>query len=276
MRYDFRLMCKPTTNPPSKRFEYRTGRPQTRTFSPAEYFRYRNFLLTLPFCFYMLIGAPNIREKGTSMKLRSTALAVVFAVSLALALVSAAAHAQSGVYVMMDAQQFTQSGVLVNPGTHSNTDRPWILGAGYGVYYDINRLPYLGKLKTGPVVLGIDGRGDTLRQNAYGSQFSRQDGLFSIRVATRNTFVGVTPYVQGGFGIGHTKVPGRTSFSNNFIYQVGVGADRKLLAHVDWRVIDASAGFLGNYSTGYYPAAVGPNQSNYLVTLGTGLVFRLK
>ena len=43
------------------------------------------------------------------MKLRSIALV------LTVALVSAAAHAQSGVYLTMDAQQFTQKGVLVNP-----------------------------------------------------------------------------------------------------------------------------------------------------------------
>jgi hypothetical protein len=218
----------------------------------------------------MLIGAPNSSQKETSMKLRSIALV------LAVTLVSAAAYAQSGVYLTMDAQQFTQTGVDLPPFPNSaDVDRPWLYGPGYGVYYDVTRLPYLGALKTGPVVLGIDGRGDTLRLSEYGSTFARQDGIFSIRVATKNKFKGTTPYIQGGFGIGHTKVPFRTYYSNNFIYQFSVGADRKLRGRVDWRVIDASAGFLGNYSTGYYPLGVGPNQTNYMVTLGTGLVFRL-
>ena len=205
------------------------------------------------------------------MKLQSIALV------LAVGLASAAAHAQSGIYLTMDAQQFTQTGVNLPAHANSaNVDRPWLYGPGYGVYFDVTRLPYLGALKTGPVVLGIDARGDTLRLSQYGSTFARQDGILSIRVAPKSMFKGTTPYAQAGFCIAHTKVPFRTYFSNNFIYQVSVGADRKLRGRVDWRVIDASAGFLSNYSTGYYPSGVGPDQTNYMVTLGTGLVFRLR
>jgi hypothetical protein len=39
---------------------------------------------------------------------------------------------------------------------------------------------------------------------------------------------------------------------------------------MDWRVIEATAGFLGNFSGG-----VNTNNSNYIVTVGTGLVLRL-
>ena len=79
-----------------------------------------------------------------------------------------------------------------------------------------------------------------------------------------------TPYVQGGFGIGHTRIPFATHYSNNIVYQFGVGIDRKVHRNIDWRVVEATAGFLGNYQVGY-----GSNQSNYLVTVGTGLVFRV-
>jgi len=205
------------------------------------------------------------------MKLRSLALV------LAITLVSAAAHAQSGVYLTFDAQQFTQEGVDFPAHPNSaNIDRPWLFGAGYGVYYDVTHLPYFGKLKTGPVVFGIDGRGETLRLSEYGSTFNRQNGLFSIRAATKDKVKGVTPYIQGGFGIGHTKVPFRTSYSNNFLYQFSIGADKKIHKNIDWRIVEASAGSLADYNTGYYPAGVGPNQSNYHITLATGLVFRLK
>jgi opacity protein-like surface antigen len=218
----------------------------------------------------MLIGAPKLLAKGTPMKLRS--IAIVLTVALA----SAAAYAQTGVYVTMDAQQFTQEGVNTHPLSvgSQNIDRPWLYGPGYGVYYDVTHLPYLGKLKTGPVVIGVDGRGDTLRLSEYGSTFNRQDGIFSLRIATKRTFKGTTPYIQGGFGIGHTKVPFRTAYSNNFIYQFGAGVDMKVHKHIDWRVVEVTGGFLGNYNTGYYPLGVGANQSNYMITLGTGLVFR--
>jgi hypothetical protein len=198
------------------------------------------------------------------MKLRSIALV------LTVALASAAAYAQTGIYVTMDAQQFTQQGIYANPGLHGNVDRPWLFGPTYGIYYDVTRLPRYGALKTGPFAVGIDARGDTFRLSEYGSQLDRQDGIFSLRVAAKTPFMRSTPYVQGGFGIGHTRIPFATHYSNNFVYQFGVGIDRKVHRNIDWRVVEATAGFLGNYQVGY-----GSNQSNYLVTIGTGLVFRV-
>ncbi|MGA1983669.1 MAG: outer membrane beta-barrel protein [Acidobacteriaceae bacterium] len=204
------------------------------------------------------------------MKLRT--IAIVLTVVLA----SAAAYAQTGVYLSFSAQQFTQEGVNTF-STHAgsqNIDRPWLYGPTYGVYYDVTHLPYLGKLKTGPVVVGIDARGQTLRDGVYYGTFNAQDGIFSLRVATKNTVKGVTPYVEGGFGIGHTKVPGRTYYSNNLMYQFGVGVDYNVHKHIDWRIVEITGGFLGSYATGYYPSGVGPNQSNSILTLSTGLVFR--
>ena len=211
------------------------------------------------------------------MKLRSIALV------LTVALASAAAHAQVGIYVTGDTQRFTQEGVLAFPGTHTNIDSPWLFGATYGVYYDVTHLPYFGKLKTGAIVLGIDGRGDTFRLNEYGSALNRQDGIFSLRIATKKPvpqsfLLKSTLYLQGGFGIGHTRNPFRTYYNNDFLYQVSIGADRPLTHKskgVDWRVIEVSLSSLANYPTGYYSynggAAAG--QSNYSITLGTGIVF---
>jgi hypothetical protein len=199
------------------------------------------------------------------MKLRSLAL------FLAVALASAAAHAQAGVYLAFDAQQFTQNGVNAVPRPSGNTDQPWIFGPRYGIYYNFTRLPRLGELHTGPVVFGLDVHGDTLRVSEYGSQLDRQDALLSVRVATKNKLMGSTPYIQGGFGIGHTRVPFSATYSNNLIYQFGVGVDHKIRGRLDWRIVEADAGFLGNYVVGH-----GANQSNYLVTLSTGFVFRIR
>lgn len=205
------------------------------------------------------------------MKLRTIALVltVVFAFAVA--------HAQTGVYVTADTQQFNQMGVDGHAPPGGQTDRPLLIGAAYGVYYDIHHLPRHGAFKTGPIVLGIDARGDTFRLTEYGSQFDRQDGIFSIRVATKKPLMmKTTPYLQGGFGIGHTRIPFRTTYNNNFIYQVSLGADRKLRGRLDWRLFEVSAGALAKYPTGYYSfnGGAGPNQSNYLLTFGTGLVFR--
>lgn len=206
------------------------------------------------------------------MKLRT--IAIVLTVAFA----SAAAYAQSGAYLTFNAQMWTQEGVntyLTSPGSQ-NIDRPWLLGAGYGVYYDVTRLPYLGKLKTGPVVFGIDARGETFRNSVSYGTFNQENGIFSIRVATSKPVKGYTPYILGGFGLGHTKVPGRLSYSNNFTYQFGAGVDTQLHKKIDWRVIELRVGSLANYPTGYYPTGSAPNQSNYMITLGTGLVFRIR
>jgi len=202
------------------------------------------------------------------MKLRSIAFVLVPALAIALA---SAARAQSGAYVTFNAQQFTQDGIYANPGVHTNVDRPWLYGPGYGIYYNVTHLPKLGALKTGPFLVGIDGRGETLRLSEYGSQLDRQDGLFSLRLATKNQFLGTSPYIQGGFGIGHTRIPFAAHYSNNFIYQFSLGADRKIKSHLDWRIVEASAGSLASYTTG-----TGPNPSNYMVTLSTGIVYRLR
>jgi len=198
------------------------------------------------------------------MKLRT------IAIFLAAALASAAAHAQSGVYLSMDAQQFDQIGVRAIPLPHSqNTDRPWLFGPGFGVYYDVT---HLGKhdLKTGPIVLGIDGRGDILRLPAYGSQYDREDGILSLRIATKSTtYFHSTPYLIAGLGIGHTRIPSRTYYNNNLIYVAGIGFDRKLHRTIDWRMIEVAASTLGGYQVGY-----AAQQNNFQITVSTGVVFR--
>jgi hypothetical protein len=186
-------------------------------------------------------------------------------------LANAAAHAQSGVFLTFDAQQFTQDGIYAIPGIHGNVDRPWIFGPGYGIYYDIYRLPKLGALKTGPVVLGLDGRGATMRMAEYGSTLNRQDGIISLRAAPKNKVMNTTPYAIAGIGIGHTKIPLAKNYTNNIVYQFGFGLDRNVHKHMDWRVVEATAGFLQNYTVG-----TAPHPSNYLITLRTGVVFRIK
>jgi hypothetical protein len=195
------------------------------------------------------------------MKLRHIAILFAFAVA------SAAAHAQGGVYGTFSAQQFTRTGLVSNPPAgSSNSDKPWLYGPTVGAYYTVSRIPKLGELKTGPVAIGFDFRGDFL----HGSQYDRSDGLIGLRFTPKRLVKGITPYIQGSAGIGHTKLPKAPFYTNNWSYQFAIGADRKLKGHTDWRVIEASAGFLGSYVAG-----TAPNNSNYIITLGTGLAFRL-
>ena len=69
------------------------------------------------------------------------------------------------------------------------------------------------------------------------------------------------------------KMPGQLNYTNNWSYQFAIGADHKLkgrMSRMDWRVIEAKAGFLGNFVAG-----ANTNNNNYIVTVGTGLVVRM-
>ncbi len=193
------------------------------------------------------------------MKLRSIAILSAIAVA------STVAHAQAGVYATFDAQMFNRSGIFATAPAGGNSDSPWLYGPTIGAFYTIHKIPKLGELHTGPISLGLDGRGDFL----HGSLYDRSDAIVSLRVTPKHPFKGgLIPYVQGGAGLGHTKLPHASHFSNNWNYQFSVGADRKLKGHLDWRVVEVSGGFLGNYVAG-----ANLNQSNYNITLATGLVF---
>jgi hypothetical protein len=198
------------------------------------------------------------------MKLRSITLCFAFAVA------SVAAHAQSAIYAAFDAQEFTRTGIQATaPAGSSNSDSPWLYGPVFGVYYTPAQLhiPLLGKVKTGPVKIGFDARGDILRTN---TQYSRDDAIISLRVTPSSPLFGVRLYAQGGAGIGHTKVPGQLNYANNWSYQMAIGADKKLKGRIDWRIVEAGAGFLGSYKAG-----LGANDNNYMITLGTGFAVRL-
>jgi hypothetical protein len=208
------------------------------------------------------------------MKLRSLAPALALVLALGLA---PAAHAQSGIYFTFESQQFTQEGIYAHPGTHGNIDKPWLYGAGYGAYYTIHTVPVLNRVPVirkfhSPVNIGLDGRGETLRLSEYGSQLDREDGYISLRFSPKHEFGGTMPYAFGGFGIGHTRIPFHANYQNNIAYIFGVGVDKKIGKHIDWRVVEADGGFLNSYAVGFGAL---PNQSNYQITLGTGIVFRI-
>lgn len=208
------------------------------------------------------------------MKLRS--LMPVLALALAAGFTSAA-RAQSGLYLTFESQQFTQEGIYAHPGTHTNIDQPWLYGAGYGAFYTVHHVPLLNKTPIirkvrVPFNVAFDGRGETLRLREYGSQLDREDGYLSLRFSPRHDIRGTVPYAFGGFGIGHTRIPFQAHYQNNLAYIFGVGVDRKIKQHIDWRIVEADGGFLNSYAVGAAPM---PNQSNYEITLQTGLVFHI-
>jgi len=193
------------------------------------------------------------------MKLRSIVILFVLVIA------SAVANAQAGIYATFSAEQFTRTGLVASPPAgSSNSDSPWLYGPTFGAFYTITHIPKLGELKTGPIAIGLDARGDVLRTN---TAYSRDDAIVSLRITPKKAFFKLLPYAQGGAGLGHVKVPGQLNFTNNWSYQFAIGADRKLKHDVDWRVVEFEGGFLGNYVAG-----TGNNPTNYNIMLSTGLV----
>ncbi len=189
------------------------------------------------------------------------------AILLAFALASAVANAQAGLYGTFDAERFNRSGInAVAPAGSNNEDNPWLYGSTVGAFYTLHKIPKLGTLHTGPVNIGIDGRGDFL----HGSLYTRSDGLIGLRITPKTAIMGITPYVQGSAGVGHTKLPRAFNGTNNWSYQFAVGADRKIKGQVDWRVVEVSGGWLQDFVAG-----ANASNSNYNFKLSSGFVYRI-
>jgi hypothetical protein len=101
------------------------------------------------------------------------------------------------------------------------------------------------------------------------SPYSRDEAIVSLRLSPRKTMMNLMPYIQGGAGLGHTKVPGQTFFTNNWDYDFAVGADRSLTKLLAVRV-EVSGGFMGDYAAG-----TNVNNSNHLLNFAGGLVIRI-
>ena len=178
---------------------------------------------------------------------------------LALALVPIAARAQLALYATVDADRRSQSNLFAFPPAGSSNDSStWLYGPTVGVYYDFIHL--------GPLVAGVDLRGEFVR----GSGYTRNSGLGGVRVAIKPPILPIKPYVQGSLGVAHTNGPGSPTYANNLEYRIAGGLDLTVLPRIDWRILEVGGGSLVNYSFGS-----GFNQSNSLLSFGTGLVFRV-
>ena len=193
------------------------------------------------------------------MKLRTIALV------LSVALVSAAAHAQTGVYLTGDAQQFTQKGVdytLTSPSS-KNIDKLWLYGAAYGVYYDF--------FHSGPLTAGFDVRESDLHAN----NAMLRSFLVGARVSAKPFTRPIKPYAQFSLGLGTTKPPVGTVHVSKFDYVLYGGVDYTLQKHIDFRVMEIGYGSLTTVST----ATVGGGGTQYIpastqISFSSGLVFR--
>jgi hypothetical protein len=167
-----------------------------------------------------------------------------------------------------DAEFHQESGTYVHPRPdQDNTRTSWLYGPTVGMYMDFNRAGPIKFTSFKPATVGLTVRENIVRNAGY----SRDSTLFGIRVAAREPLFHFKPYVEGSMGVGHVAIPNVPNYQNKLEYRGFIGMDRQFKKRIDWRVVEFGGGSLANY----LPYAGSP-QNNFIVTVSTGVVFRLK
>lgn len=184
-----------------------------------------------------------------------------FVAALAFAGLATAAHAQLGVYGMVQGENIKNITCVDPSGTcaaANGTAKPW--GGTVGAYYDFKNF--------GPVRLGGDVRGSFL--NANKSAFSYQGGgglvrhysfLGGARATVRTPFHVLRPYAQISGGLGRTNATAPGGYGDYGQVQGFVGLDLALFPALDFRAIEFGAGEI-----------FGSN-SHSIQSVGIGIVF---
>jgi len=168
-------------------------------------------------------------------------------------LVAASARAQVGLYANFTGANLdtTQTVYTALTNTVATTSGSTVVyGPTFGVYAD---LPI-------PVIkIGADLRGSFLRASGY----RHSSGKLGPRLAVNIPVVKLEPYGEFLVGVGsYITTPNTTTSTTHVDYGYVVGVDRKLIALIDWRVLEFEY-------TNYYNGSV-PTKA-----LSTGLVLRL-
>lgn len=194
------------------------------------------------------------------MRLRLFATAV-----LVLALSSAAAHAQIGVYMNPVAIRVSNSVKDTGPFSFlgENSTSQVMFGYSLGGYDDF--------FHSGKLGAGIDMR----LQDLHANNSMLRDFFLGVRVSGTPWERPIKPYVQASVGVTTTKPPQSTVHTSKGAYLVMAGADYTLARHVDLRMIEVGYGSLTTVSS----ATIGTGGSraipaSKMVTFSSGLVFR--
>jgi hypothetical protein len=240
---------------------------------------------------------------GGDGRLRDMSFRNFFGVVLLGLGVSAAAHAQLGVYGMYSVNQNTGVQCLsLAPNNCSNgtAGRSFISAGSYGspstghvnpqglsggIYYDFKTY--------GPVRLGVDLRGGDAHSNKSGASSSGGSDstrasyfLAGVRGSIHTPISWLKPYAQVSVGYSRSDVtepantavsPGTSTvppryFDDYLQYEGFVGADVKVLPFLDLRAIELGLGNMNRIGSG---SSADGNSSVGVRSLGAGVVFHM-
>jgi hypothetical protein len=167
-------------------------------------------------------------------------IARVMMVAVLLGAAAGAARAQNGIYGEFSAAQL------------ESTSAPTQYGATFGAL--------LENKSANVVNAGVDFRGSFVSGSG---NTSVDTGMAGLRIAVHPKVLPISPYGELLIGVSHYALGAGGPANTDFATAAVVGADHRLLPHVDWRVIEISYGRV-NATTPFHP-----------VTYSTGLVVRL-
>jgi hypothetical protein len=184
--------------------------------------------------------------------------------SFSLLLLTAAAHAQLGVYGTATVERMSNI-AYTDSNSSSTSAHVDPVGGTFGAYYDLKSF--------GPIRLGADLRGNVLttkrgafaEANGFGAHIYSLLG--GVRATVRVPKPYIHPYVQGSLGMGRTNFGIQYNLTDNFEYHGFIGADITIAPFIDWRVVELGTGMLVSNS---------PTARNYpLNSISTGFIFHL-
>jgi hypothetical protein len=194
---------------------------------------------------------------------------------------SAAAHAQLGVYGMYSVNQNTGVNCLSAAASVCSTGTPSgssghvnPQGLSGGVYYDFKTY--------GPVRFGVDVRGGDEHANKSGSSGAGGTGsvkatyfLAGVRGSVATPISWIKPYAQVSVGYAKSNVTQglNLSLQDQYLqYEGFVGADVRITSFLDWRAVELGIGNMNRIGNG---TANDGNSSVGVRSLGAGVVFHL-
>lgn len=184
---------------------------------------------------------------------------------LALAIMTASAQAQIGVYLNPVVTRVhiaaDDSGPFAFLGT--DTETRFFGGVAMGGYYDFSH--------QSAFEAGVDVR-DTIVHN---NNASLNTFMVALRLEGRKPWFGVKPYVQLGIGAGSSKAQESYVRTTRAEYGLFGGLDHPLAKHLDFRVIEVGYGSVTTTSSSVYGAPTSIPAAS-LLNFSSGLVFRFR
>ena len=186
--------------------------------------------------------------------------------ALFLPLAAVSMHAQGAFYINPAAAHVSIS--KADPSLYSflgtgNTSRMFF-GVGIGGYYDL-------PLANQQFEVGIDLRDTALHgNNALLNTFS-----FGPRIAGSPFNRDIHPYIEPFVGLGTTRAPNTAIKINKAQFGILVGADYNLNKRVAWRIAEVGYSSLSTVSESTVGAPSGSIPSANIISITTGLTFRL-